>query len=106
MVMIEQSRRISEPLRWTRAGRLAVTALAACLAAAVAATVLYAILGGFAASGRRGCVELTFASTTGGARLQACGTRARALCASGARGVPAAALREACRRAGYADAAR
>jgi hypothetical protein len=50
-----------------------------------------------------GCVNLTAASTTGGARLHACGAEAARWCRTdaGGRDRVAAALVAACRRAGY-----
>jgi hypothetical protein len=107
MIMIERSARLSQPVRWTRAGRLAVSALIACAVASALALVVYAAAGGFSASAGRGCIEVTFASTTGGASLHACGARAQRLCASAAaqRGI-AESLRTACARAGYRGGAR
>ncbi|MHB8492060.1 MAG: hypothetical protein ACYDA6_07610 [Solirubrobacteraceae bacterium] len=104
MIMIDQSRRLEEPLGWTRAGRIAIGALLALLCATAIALGAYAAVGGFSQATRRGCVEVTFASTTGGARLAQCGAKARALCASstaGEDGQIATELRAACRRAGY-----
>lgn len=100
--MMDQHRRLTEPLRWTRAGRIAVAALALGLALVVIALGIYAATGGFEQKTQAGCIDVTFASTTGGARLHACGARARAMCASPEAGSTiAAALREACVRAGY-----
>ncbi len=101
MVMQEQSKRLSEPLRWTRGGRLAVIAVSALLLAAMATVAVIASTSG---SGRRaGCIEVTFASSLGAAVIHPCGARARALCADPAENPAAAAhyaLREACRQAG------
>jgi hypothetical protein len=101
MVMIDQNKRLSEPLRWTRAGRVAVIAAGALLLAALATVAVIASTSG---SGRRaGCIEVTFASTLGAAVIHPCGARARALCANPADNPAAAAhgaLREACRQAG------
>ncbi|HEY5261786.1 MAG TPA: hypothetical protein VIJ33_06710 [Solirubrobacteraceae bacterium] len=100
MIMQDQSKRLSEPLRWGRREKTVVATVLACV-------VLAAIgLGAFAlTSGSRepaDCVDVTFASTLGAARLHACGARARAMCASpGASKEIAASLRHACRRAGY-----
>jgi hypothetical protein len=100
MVMIDQNKRLSEPLRWTRAGRIAVIAAAGLLVAALLAVVVVAARSD---SGRRaGCIEVTFPSTLGAAVIHPCGARARALCANPADNPPAAAhgaLREACRQA-------
>jgi hypothetical protein len=100
MIMIDQSRRLSEPLRWTRAGRLAVIAVSALMLAAVATAAVIASTSG---SGRRAdCIEVTFASTLGAAVIHPCGTAARELCTHPAENPAAAAhgaLREACRQA-------
>jgi hypothetical protein len=101
MVMTGQNKRSSEPLRWTRAGRIAVIAAGALLLVALATVAVIASTSG---SGRRaGCIEVTFASTLGAAVIHPCGARARALCANPAENPAAAAngaLREACRQAG------
>ena len=104
--MMDQQRRLSEPARWTRAGRIAVAAIAAGLVLGALGAGIYAATGGFSQQSTSGCIEVTFASTTGGARLHACGARARRLCASpeSAGGV-ASAVRDACRRAGYTSVA-
>ncbi len=101
MVMQEQAKRLSEPLRWTRGGRLAVIAVSALLLVAMATVAVIALTSG---SGRRaGCIEVTFASSLGAAVIHPCGARARTLCADPAENPAAAAhyaLREACRQAG------
>ncbi len=81
MIMFEQSRRLSEPLRWGRREKAAVASLAACLVLALAALGVYALTSGSPA--RRDCVNVTFASTLGGAQLQGCGAKARTICAEG-----------------------
>jgi hypothetical protein len=100
MIMVDQSKRLSEPLRWGRRERTVVATLLACV-------LLIAIgFGAFAlTSGSRepkDCVDATVASSLGAAYLHACGARARAMCASREAdrqvGEP---LREACRRAGF-----
>jgi len=97
--MFEQSRRLSEPLRWGRRERMAVAAVLAAAVLAVMGLAAYALTTG--APARADCVKVTFASTLGGAELDACGQRARRVCASGSfRGIEQA-LREACRRAGF-----
>lgn len=100
MVMFEQSRRLSEPLRWTRTGRWAVAIVLALL---IAGTAL-AIVGSTGSERLRpGCIEVTFASTLGAAAVHPCGARARQMCASPSDNPALAAheaLREACRRAG------
>jgi hypothetical protein len=100
MIMQDQSRRLSEPLRWGRRERAVVGVLLACVAAIAIGLGAYALTSGGPA--RRDCIEVTFASTLGGAVEHACGAQARAVCASpGAfRGV-AEALRAACRQAGF-----
>jgi hypothetical protein len=101
MIMFEQSRRLSEPLRWGRRERTIVAALLGCVVAAVLAIGVYALTSSTPA--RAGCIDLTFASTLGAARVHQCGGQARRMCAapSGFRGTAAEELREACRRAGY-----
>ena len=100
MIMMDQSKRLSEPLRWGRRERAVVAALLVCVAIAVIGLGAYAVTSG--APARRDCIEVTFASTLGGATEHACGGRARNVCASpgGFEGV-ADELRAACRRAGF-----
>jgi hypothetical protein len=102
MIMIDQSKRLSQPLPWTRSGKLAVATFVACLLLAMAGLGLHALLETPPAGERGRCVEVTFASTLGGARLHACGRRARAMCASPGK-VPGVseALRAQCRRVGF-----
>ena len=98
MIMIDRSRRLAEPLRWGRREKLAVGALLACVVLALAGLGAYALTSG--SRSRRDCVDVTFASTLGGARLHGCGSRARRICASGAfRGI-AQELHVACKHAG------
>jgi hypothetical protein len=100
MIMFDQSRRLSEPLRWGRREKTAVAAVVACLALAVIALGLHALTS--VSSEHANCIDVTFASTVGGASLHACGGRARAVCASpGAYRSIADSLRIACRHAGY-----
>lgn len=101
MIMFEQSRRLSEPLRWGRREKTVVALLLGCVAAAVLALAGYALSSGGAA--RRDCVSVTFASTLGGAMVHECGARARATCSAGGgfHGIAAQELRTACRRAGF-----
>jgi short subunit dehydrogenase-like uncharacterized protein len=105
MIMIDRSRRLSEPLHWGRREKAAVASVLACLLLAVAGLGAYALTSGSPA--RKDCIDITFASTMGGARLHACGERARVVCASSGpyRGI-ADSLRAACRRAGYPFPAR
>jgi hypothetical protein len=98
MIMFDRSRRLAEPLRWGRREKVAVGAVLACLVLALAGLGVYALTSGSRA--RSDCVDVTFASTVGGATLHACGSQARRVCASGGRGIEAE-LRSACRRAGF-----
>ena len=99
MIMHEQSRRLSEPLRWGRREKTVIAVLASCAALALIGLGAFAITRG--APARADCIRVTFASTLGGADLQGCGARARQICASGAfRGIEHE-LRQACRRAGF-----
>ena len=98
MIMFDQSRRLSEPLHWGRREKAVVGTLLTVLVLALAGLGAYALTSG--APARRDCVDVTFASTLGGAQLHACGSRARRICASGAfRGIRQE-LRAACERAG------
>ncbi len=100
MIMFEQSRRLSEPLRWGRREKTAVAVLLSCVALALIGLGAYALTSG--APARAGCISLTFASTLGGAQVHECGSQARALCASpeAFHGV-AQQLRATCNKAGY-----
>ncbi|HTQ68459.1 MAG TPA: hypothetical protein VMI13_07180 [Solirubrobacteraceae bacterium] len=99
MIMHEQSRRLSQPLRWGRREKTIVGVLVACVILGIGAL---AVFGGSPAD-RKDCISVTFASTLGGARLHACGAEARSICASpaGYRKI-GPELAAACRRAGYA----
>lgn len=97
--MQEQSRRLSQPLRWTRAGRVGVIVAAVLLVGGSIAAVV-------ASSGPTklapGCFEVTFASTLGAAVQRPCGAHARELCAHPSEHPGLAEhgeLRDACRRA-------
>jgi hypothetical protein len=107
MVMVGQHRRLAQPLRWGRRERLAVGGVLALLSAGVIALVVFAAVGGRSAT--TGCIDASFASTTGGAHLHACGARARAVCShtlgGASRDRVAEAVAAACRRAGYPLAA-
>jgi hypothetical protein len=99
MIMFDQSRRLSEPLRWGRREKAAVAIVVGCLVLALAGLGAYALTSG--APARADCVTVTFASTLGGADLHACGPRARRICASGDfRGIQQQ-LSAACSRAGF-----
>lgn len=100
MIMQDQSKRLSQPLRWTRTGRLAVAAAVLVLLAAGAVAAVIGSTSG--ARARRGCIEVTVPSTLGGAVVRQCGSTARAMCIDPAANPGLAAngaLREACRRA-------
>ena len=99
--MFEQSRRLSEPLRWGRREKTIVAVLASCLVLALIGLGAFALTSG--APARRDCITVTFASTLGGAEEHACGSRARRVCASpGAFKGAREQLRLACRRAHFA----
>jgi hypothetical protein len=100
MVMQDQSKRLAQPLRWTRGGRVAVTAAVVAL---IAGTVAGVLASGGGNPLPKGCVEVTFASTLGAAAERLCGSHAREACAAPAQNPALAAhgaLREACRKAG------
>jgi hypothetical protein len=100
--MIDQHQRLSQPVGWTRAGKVAVTALAVFLVAFAVALGAYAAAGGFDHKLRAGCIEVTFASTTGAAQFERCGARARQTCASASEArMLGGGLQAACRRARY-----
>jgi hypothetical protein len=100
MIMFEQSRRLSEPLRWGRRERTAVAVALSCLLLALIALGAYALTSG--APARADCLDLVFPSTLGGARLHVCGAQARNVCAAPGpyRGI-GPELAAACRRAGF-----
>jgi hypothetical protein len=100
MVMFEQSRRLSEPLRWGRREKTAVGVLLGVLLVAAVALGVYAFSGGAAA--RKDCIRVTFASTLGGADLHGCGSSARRICASGQFPRISHELQQSCERAGFA----
>jgi hypothetical protein len=103
MVMMDQSRRLAEPLRWTRSGKLAVVAVGLLLAVCILGAGVYGLVHGFGSrKSAPGCIDVTVASTLGGADLHACGHAAKAICASpGAGQAHNDDLRQACRREGY-----
>ncbi|HLB22240.1 MAG TPA: hypothetical protein VK605_09005 [Solirubrobacteraceae bacterium] len=100
MIMEARAKRLATPLHWGRRERAAVGAALALLAAAAIALGAYALTSGSPA--RADCIEVVFPSTLGGAKLHACGSRARQVCASSAayQGL-AHDLSAACRRAGF-----
>jgi methionine-R-sulfoxide reductase len=63
MVMFEQSRRLSEPLRWGRREKTALAVVLSALAICLVALGIYAATTG--APARADCVSVTFASTLG-----------------------------------------
>jgi hypothetical protein len=102
MVMFEQQRRLSEPLRWGRREKTVVAALLAAVVLAVAALGIYAATSG--APARADCISVTFPSTLGAAELHACSTQARQICAAGPVGAYKGIEQQlglACRHAGY-----
>ncbi|HEY4897439.1 MAG TPA: hypothetical protein VII01_15295 [Solirubrobacteraceae bacterium] len=98
MVMFEQSRRLSEPLRWGRREKLALGAFLGCVVLALIGLGIYGLSSG--APARADCIRVTFASTLGGADLHGCGAQARRICASGEFRSIAEELRAACGHAG------
>jgi hypothetical protein len=100
MIMQDQSRRLSEPLRWGRREKTVVAVLLSCVLVALAGLGVYALTSGSPA--RKDCIELTFASTLGVAHIHDCGRQARLLCASPNPSPQfARELREDCGRVGY-----
>ena len=99
MIMFEQSRRLSEPLRWGRREKTTVAILACCVALALLGLGVFALTKG--APARADCIDLTFPSTLGGAQIHECGARARQTCATPGGLGPGLAqeLRAACARA-------
>lgn len=99
MIMQDQSRRLSEPLRWGWREKTAVAVLLACVVLAVIGLGAYAVSGG--KSEPADCVRVGFASTLGGADLHGCGPQARRICASGSFRSITRELRVACEHAGF-----
>lgn len=99
MIMMDQSERLAQPLRWGRREKTAIAVLLSCLVLALLALGVYGLTSG--APARADCVDVTFASTLGGAKLHGCGARARTICASGGFKGIENELRAACRRAGF-----
>lgn len=97
--MMDQSKRLREPLRWGRREKGVAAVLLSVTLLALIALGVYGFSGGSPA--RRGCIQITFASTLGGAEAKACGRQARSVCAS-PQDYPHSgeALSEACRKAG------
>jgi hypothetical protein len=100
MIMMDQSRRLSEPLRWGRRERTIAAVLLVCVALAAIGLGVFALSSG--APARKDCIEVTFASTLGAAVEHACGAQARTVCATpGAAKSIGEELRVACVRAGF-----
>jgi hypothetical protein len=100
MVMQEQARRLSEPLRWGRRERTAIAGFLLVCVVALGALGIYALTSGSPA--RADCIRVNFASTLGGGEIHGCGAKARGICTSGSfRGIDRE-LHQACTRAGFA----
>jgi hypothetical protein len=99
MVMQEQARRLSEPLRWGRREKTVIGIVAAIVAVAAIALIVFAASSG--APARADCIDLEFPSTLGAAEVKGCGERARQLCASGAYKGLKDEMRVACEHAGF-----
>ncbi len=99
MIMQDQSKRLSEPLRWGRREKTAIAAVLTCVLLVLVGLGAYALTSG--APARADCIDVTFASTLGGGREHACGSQARRACAAGAIPGIEQELRAACRRAGF-----
>ncbi len=100
MIMEARHQRLSTPLRWGRREKAIVGSLLAVVIVAAVALGVYGLSSG--APARKDCVEVTFASTLGAAKIKGCGARARAICAAGAGPSLAGQLRASCGRAGFA----
>jgi len=100
MVMQEQARRLSEPLRWGRREKTVIGIFAGIVVAAVVALIVFAASSG--APARADCVDLEFPSTLGAAEVKGCGEHARQICASGAYKGLREEMRAACAHAGFA----
>ncbi len=100
MVMQEQARRLSEPLRWGRREKTVIGIVGAIVAAAAVALVVFALSSG--APARADCIDLEFPSTLGAAEVKGCGEHARRICASGAYRGLREEMRAACAHAGFA----
>ena len=100
MIMENRSKRLSEPLRWGRREKAVVAVLVSCVVIVLIGLGAYSLTSGSVEP--KDCVDITFASTLGAARMHACGPRARTLCAAPqASKEIAQPLKQACRRAGY-----
>jgi hypothetical protein len=99
MIMQDQSKRLSEPLRWGRREKTAVALILSCLVIALIGLGADALTTG--SPEPADCVRVTFASTLGGADLHGCGGQARRICASADFRSIEQELRLACERAGF-----
>jgi hypothetical protein len=99
MIMEARAKRLSTPLQWGRREKIAVASLAAIVVLALLGLGVYAATSG--GPKRTDCVDVSFASTLGGAELKGCGPHARRICASGSFHSLRQQLAEACRRAGF-----
>lgn len=100
MIMEAREKRLATPLHWGRREKAVVGALLAVVVLALAGLGVYGLSSGGAT--RKDCIDVTFASTLGGAELKGCGERARQICASGSFHSISDELRVACGRAGFA----
>ena len=102
MIMENRSKRLSEPLSWGRREKTVLGVLVGCIAVVVIGLGVFALTSGSTSKEAKDCVDITFASTLGAAKMHACGARARTLCAApNASKELAQPLRQACRRAGF-----
>jgi hypothetical protein len=100
MIMENRSKRLSEPLSWGRREKTVVAVLASCIVIVLIGLGAFALTSG--SKEPKDCVDITFASTLGAARMHACGARAKTLCAAPqASKEIAQPLKQACRRAGF-----
>jgi hypothetical protein len=100
MIMENRSKRLSEPLSWGRREKTVVAVLASCIVVVLIGLGAFALTSG--SKEPKDCVDITFASTLGAARMHACGAHAKILCAAPqASKEIAQPLKQACRRAGF-----
>jgi hypothetical protein len=100
MIMENRSKRLSEPLSWGRREKTVVAVLLSCVLIVLIGLGAYSLTSGSVEP--KDCVDITFASTLGAARMHACGAHAKTLCAAPqASKEIAQPLKQACRRAGY-----
>ncbi len=99
MVMQEQARRLNTPLRWGRREKTIMGVFGGLVLAVVIALIVFAASSGTPA--RADCIDVTFPSTLGAARVHTCGETARRVCNSGSyRGVEDK-MQAACSAAGF-----